>query len=102
MGMAKTGMSAIHFEMGRQLVKRFRIVQQAKEELWDRWVKEVFPSLLKQQKWYKYKRDAKIGDILLRKDETVAGQMYKYARVINVHVGKDRKVRAADMEYKVP
>jgi hypothetical protein len=102
MGRAKTGMSAIHFEMGRQLVKRFRIVQQAKEELWDRWVKEVFPSLLKQQKWYKYKIDAKIGDILFRKDETAAGQTYKYARVINVHVGEDRKVRAADMEYKVP
>jgi hypothetical protein len=42
---------------------KVRIVQQAKEEFWDRWVKEVFPSLLKQQKWFKYKRDAKIGDI---------------------------------------
>jgi hypothetical protein len=35
-------------ETGQQLTKRFRIVQQAKEGFWDRWVKEVFPSLLKQ------------------------------------------------------
>ncbi len=35
----------------------------------------MFPSLLKQQKWFKYKRDAKIGDIVLRKDETAAGQL---------------------------
>jgi hypothetical protein len=77
-------------------------VQKAKEEFWDRWVKEVFPSLLKQQKWFKYKRDTKIGDIVLRKDETAAGQTYKYTRVTKVHVGTDGKVRAADIEYKVP
>jgi hypothetical protein len=92
----------VHFETGQQLVKRFRVVQQAKEEFWDRWVKEIFPSLLRQQKWYKYKRDAKFGDIVLRKDETVAGQTNKYARIVNVHRGTDRKVRAADVEYKVP
>jgi hypothetical protein len=83
-------------------VKRFKAVQQAKQEFWDRWVKEVFPSLLKQLKWYKYKRDAKVGDIVLRKDETEAGQTYKYVRVTNVHIGTDGKVRAADIEYKVP
>jgi hypothetical protein len=77
------------------------MVQQAKEEFWDRWVKEVFPSLLRQQKWFKYKRDTKVGDVVLRKDET-AGQTYKYARVTKVHVGTDGKVRAADIEYKVP
>ncbi len=62
----------------------------------------MFPSLLKQQKWYKYKRDAKVGDIVLRKDETAAGQTYKYARIAKVHNGSDGKVRVADIEYKVP
>ncbi len=77
-------------------------MQRAKEEFWGRWVKEVFPALLKQQKWFKYKRDVKVGDIVLRKDETAAGQTYKYARVVKVHVGTDSKVRAADVEYKIP
>ncbi len=90
------------FETGQQLTKRFRMVQQAKVEFWDRWVKEVFPSLLKQQKWFKYKRDTKVGDVVLRKDEAAAGQTYKYARVTKVHVRTDGKVRAADIEYKVP
>jgi hypothetical protein len=80
----------------------FKNVQQAKEEFWDRWVREVFPALLRQQKWFKYKRDVKVGDIVLRNDETAAGQTYKYARVTKVHVGTDGKVRAADVEYKVP
>jgi hypothetical protein len=40
--------------------------------------------------------------MVLRKDETAAGQTYKYARITKVHVGSDGKVRAADIEYKVP
>jgi hypothetical protein len=65
-------------------------------------VKKGFPSLLKQGMWYKYKRVAKIGDVVLRKDETTASQTYKYARIVGVHVGLDGKVRAADVAYKVP
>jgi hypothetical protein len=102
LGRAKVGIQTVHFETDQQLVKRFRVVQQAKEEFWDRWVKEIFPSLLRQQKWYKYKRDVKVGDIVLRKDETAAGQTYKYARIVNVHRGTDGKVRAAYVDYKVP
>jgi hypothetical protein len=65
-------------------------------------VKGVFPSLLKQHKWFKYKRDARVGDVVLRKDETAAGQTYKNARITKVHEGSDGKVRAEDIEYKVP
>ncbi len=38
-------MPTARFKTGQQLVKRFRVVQEAKEEFWDRVVKEVFPSL---------------------------------------------------------
>jgi hypothetical protein len=102
LGKAGAGAPEFYFETGQQLVKRFKAIQQAKEEFWNRWVKEVFPSLLERKKWFKYKRDAKVGDIILRKDETAAGQTYKYARITNVHIGSDSKVRAADIEYKVP
>jgi hypothetical protein len=67
-------MPVAQFETGRQLVKRFRVVQEANEEFWERWVKEVFPSLLKQRKWFKYKRDARVGDVVLRKGKTAARQ----------------------------
>ncbi len=95
-------MPVAQFETGQQLVKRFRAVQEAKEESWYSWVKEIFPSLLRQKKWYKYKRNAKIGDIVLRKDKTAAGQTYKYARVVDVHTCLDTKVRSVDVEYKIP
>jgi hypothetical protein len=62
----------------------------------------VFPEKLKQSKWKGEKRDLKVGDIVLRKDETAAGQTYKYAKVVKVHVSSDNRVRAADIEYKLP
>jgi hypothetical protein len=95
-------MPIAQFETGQQLVKRFRAIQEAKEEFWDRWVKEIFLSLLKQKKWCKHKRDSTIRDVVLRKDETAAGQTYKYAQVIGVHTGLDRKIRSVDVEYKIP
>ncbi len=57
---------------------------------------------MKQSKWKQDRRDLKVGDIVLRKDETAAGQTYKYAKVTRVHTSADGKVRAADIEYKLP
>ncbi len=51
---------------------------------------------------FNYKRDAKVGDAVLRKDKTAAGQTYKYARIVGVLAGSDGKVRSADVEYKIP
>jgi hypothetical protein len=62
----------------------------------------VFPEKLRQCKWKREKRDLRVGDIVLRKDETAAGQTYKYAKVVRVHASADDKVRAADVEYKLP
>jgi hypothetical protein len=57
---------------------------------------------LRQSKWKQEKRDLEVGDVVLRKDETAAGQTYKYAKVTKVHTSTDGKVRAADIEYKLP
>ncbi len=43
-----------------------------------------------------------MGDVVLRKDETASGQTYKYARIMGVHVRVNRKVRLADVDYKIP
>jgi hypothetical protein len=64
--------------------------------------KKVFPSLLKQGKWYKYKRDAKVGDFVLRKDETAAGQTYKYARIVKCTPGQTGKSGLQTWNIKCP
>ncbi len=35
----------------------------------------MFPSLVKQRKWFKYKQNVQVGDVMLRKDETAAKQL---------------------------
>jgi hypothetical protein len=102
LGRARPGQAEVKFESGKKLTRRFENVQRTQQEFWKRWIEEVFPEKLKQSKWKQEKRDLKVGDIVLRKDETAAGQTYKYAKVVKVHVSTDGKVRAADIEYKVP
>jgi hypothetical protein len=102
LGRAKPGQVEVKFETGKQLTRRFENVQRTQQEFWKRWIEEVFPEMLKQSKWKRDKRDLKVGDIVLRKDETAAGQTYKYAKVIKVHVSADGRVRGADIEYKLP
>ncbi len=102
LGRAKPGQAEVKFESGKKLTRRFENVQRTQQEFWKRWIEEVFPEKLKQSKWKREKRDLKVGDIVLRKDETAAGQTYKYAKVVKVHISSDNKVRAADIEYKLP
>jgi hypothetical protein len=102
LGRAQPGQVEVKFETGKQLTQRFENVQRTQKEFWKRWVEEVFPEMLKQHKWTRDKKDLKVGDIVLRKDETAAGQTYRYARVTKVHVSTDGRVRAADIEYKLP
>ncbi len=102
LGRAKPGQAEVKFESGKKLTKRFKNVQRTQQEFWKRWIEEIFPEKLRQSKWRQEKRDLKVGDVVLRKDETAAGQTYKYAKVIKVHTSADGKVRAADIEYKLP
>jgi hypothetical protein len=82
LGRAKPGQVEVKLESGKKLTKRFENVQRVQQEFWKRWIEEVFPQRLKQSKWKQERRDLKAGDIVLRKDETAAGQTYKYAKVV--------------------
>ncbi len=65
-------------------------------------MKELFPSLLKQMKWFKFNRNVRVGDVMHRRDETAAVQTPKYAHVVKVHNGTDGMVvRSVDIEYKL-
>jgi hypothetical protein len=102
LGRAKPGQAKVKFESGKKLTRRFENVQRTQQEFWKRWIEEIFPEKLRQSKWKHEKRDLKVGDVVIRKDETAAGQTYKYAKVTKVHTSTDGKVRAVDIEYKLP
>ncbi len=72
-GQGQTRPAEVKFETGKKLTKRFENVQRTQQEFWKRWIEEVFPEKLRQSKWRQEKRDLRVGDIVLRKDETAAG-----------------------------
>jgi hypothetical protein len=69
LGRAQPGKVEVEFETGKQLTRPFENVQRTQQEFWKRWIEEVFPEMLKQNKWTRDKKDLKVGDIVLRKDE---------------------------------
>jgi hypothetical protein len=56
MGQASAEWSSIQFETGGQLTKRLKCIKKAMDEFCDRWLKEVFPTLLKKNKMDQVKK----------------------------------------------
>ncbi len=46
--------------------------------------------------------NVQVGDVVLSRDETAAGQSRKYAQVLKVHTGTDGMICSANLEYKLP
>jgi len=59
--------------------KRWRQVQHLANEFWLRWKKEYIQSLQQRQKWNQAKRNVKVGDIVLVKDEKLPRNQWPFA-----------------------
>lgn len=75
------------------LQKRWRRVQYLANEFWIRWKKEYLLSLQPRQKWQKNRRNLKVNDIVLLKDDQAPRNEWKLARITAVYPGSDDRVR---------
>lgn len=75
------------------LRKRWRQVQYLANEFWIRWKREYLLNLQTRQKWQKNRRNLKVNDIVLLKDDQAPRNEWKLARVIEVQPASDDKVR---------
>jgi hypothetical protein len=76
--------------------KRWRRVQYLTEQFWSRWRKEYLLNLTQRQKWHVQRRNLKVGDIVVIKDDGVARNQWPMARVTDTiasHDGLVRKVK---------
>ena len=62
-------------------------------EFWDRWRKEFLQNLQVRQKWTRPQRDAKIGDIVILKDENLPRNQWSLARIVDVFPSADGFIR---------
>eukprot|EP00057_Strongylocentrotus_purpuratus_P027891 XP_011682365.1 PREDICTED: uncharacterized protein LOC105446797 [Strongylocentrotus purpuratus] len=72
--------------------KRWRRVQHLANEFWKRWKREFLQSLQSRQKWTCPQREARIGDVVIMKDDNPRNQ-WTLARVVDVYPSSDNHVR---------
>ncbi|KAM9825109.1 uncharacterized protein ACBT44_005920 isoform 1-T1 [Syngnathus typhle] len=75
------------------LQKRWRRVQYLANEFWIRWRKEYLLNLQPRQKWTAHRRNLKVNDVVLLKEDMAPRNEWKLAKVTDVYPGTDNKVR---------
>jgi len=90
------GLDLTQTKMNR--LDRWETMQQIKTHFWNRWSSEYLHTLQNRPKWLSQEVNFKIGDMVLIKDESMAPLKWKMARIIEVHPGKDEKVRVVSLK----
>lgn len=81
------------FDHGTNLSRRFRFIQSLVSAFWRKWTRDFFPSLVIRSKWHVERRNVKIGDVVLLKDNNALRGSWRLARVINTIPNEDGIVR---------
>jgi hypothetical protein len=71
-------------------------------EYWKKWMAQVFQGQVLAQKWRKHHWDAQVGNVVLVKNETTAGEEFQRERVMEAIPREDGHVRSVQVEFKNP
>ena len=77
--------------------KRWRRVQYLLEQFWSRWQKEYLLNLQHREKWNTPRRNLKVGDVVLLKEDSLSRLEWPLARVSSVKTEQDGLVRRAEV-----
>ena len=73
--------------------KRWRRVQYLANEFWSRWRKEYLQNLQVRSKWQGLKRNARVGDIVLIRDENLPRNQWHLGKIVEAKPDDDGLVR---------
>ena len=80
--------------------KRWRVVQHLANSFWSRWRKEYLQLQQSRQKWTETRRNLKVNDIVLIKDESAPRGQWPMGRVTETHQSSDGLVRSESLFSK--
>lgn len=87
--------------------KRWRRIQYLANKFWFRWRREYLNNLQSREKWVKKKRNLKVGDVVMIKDDNLSRNRWRLGRISKAHEDDDglvRKVRltvgSSDLDSK--
>ena len=82
--------------------KRWRRVQYLIDQFWSRWKKEYLQILQNRQKWTKERRNVRIGDVVLLKDDSLPRNNWPLCRVVEANASSDGLVRTIKLQVGDP
>ena len=103
-----------HFLIGRPLealpeqvsitsistLRRWQLCQALTQHFWKRWSTEYLNALQRFNKWKRPKRNLRINDIVLVKDNRTLPYQWPLGRIIRIHPGPDQLVRVVTVKTK--
>ncbi|GFV94484.1 integrase catalytic domain-containing protein [Trichonephila clavipes] len=66
--------------------------------IWKRWSVDYLNSLQQRNKWHFEKKNAKIGDMVIIKEDNLPSCQWSLGRINNIYQGKDSKVRVVEVK----
>jgi len=81
------------------LPKRFFRIQEVLDQFWERWLREVIPSLHKQNKWFATREALHVGQVVIVLDEKTRGK-WPLGRITDILPSSDDLVREVEVLYK--
>ena len=92
--------SSISFSSDNRFSTRLAYVQSVLKEWWQRWIRDVLPTLVPCPKWKDIRTNVKPNDIVMMKYPGNVINDYRLARVIRVYPDKKGLVRSVDIEVQ--
>lgn len=80
--------------------KLWRITERLADMFWQRWVREVLPTMLPRQKWFQEGHQLKQGDVVVIVDPKLPRNTWPKGIIESVHPGADGRVRIVDIRTK--
>ena len=80
--------------------KRWQQALALSHQLWQRWRREVLPTMTVAQKWHEERRNLQVGDVVLIVDWSAPRGQWPLGRVVEVFYGRDDRVRSARVKSK--
>lgn len=81
-------------------LKYWELVTKKSQEFWKRWKNEYLNKLQQRNKWRLEKREIKIGDIVLVKEDNSPPLHWPLAKIIELHPGTDKITRVVTVKTK--
>jgi hypothetical protein len=79
---------------------RGEFFQRLVNQFWLRFIKEYLPELNRHAKWAKSKPNLRVGELVLIVEKRAPRNLWPLGRVVEIHPGRDGKVRSATLQTK--